>query len=615
MKRPATAIIRTLSIVSLIFTVLSCDYKAKDRLFRELDPHPEAPVINLNINTNSDTVYIASNQWNTTVSITTGITRKQCMVVYLNDIVHDTTCNTNGEFTIDLRYVISSPGTYKLKVRVYVSSGTGSIGDKLDAEHFLYEKIWWLMVSADPALGAVITTAVPENGNIRISWTPFKGIGFGCCVLLRTIKHGWNSDTITIVNDISRTWAFDTTYIGESSTYQLKIYASYPPDDGFDLISTSTYDYYYGFPELTVQPYNEKELKVSWKKSIFVDHISKYSIQVFLENSTSYVVNQDILNTDSTSYILLNPQFTSRYDFSMISYPFKGIQYSYEGEYSSTASGYSGTPSFSCNRIFAPTGTDIWYWHAGNIVRYNVSTNTAIDSLVTSAGYSLFGFSVSPNDKYVAGLTTGSVTLYNVQTQVTDHISLSEISPTSTAFSTLTIADNGIGVISDYDNLFLYDFVGHHLINTATPSGEFWMEAISADGKYILLENNYRDYCYRFTAFEYTKVWDDQDNVNKRFYFDPRDASRVVLYSGNTLSVLNISDWNPISAIGLTANNLSNIDFGADRVFGYTGEYLRVFNLSTGALLNELPTDISQHGILLKDKHLYSMEGRKLKIF
>lgn len=615
MKRSSTALIRAISIVSLIFAVLSCDYKSKDSFYRELDPHPDPPVINLNINTNSDTVYIASNQWNSTVSITTGITRKQCMVVYINDIVHDTTCKTNGEFTIDLRNIISSPGTYRLKVRVYLSTGTGSIGDKLDAEHFLYEKIWWLIVSADPALGAVITTAVPENGNVRISWTPFSGIGFGCYVLLKTKKNDWNYDTITIVNDLSRTWAFDTTYVGESSTYQLKVYDSYPPDDGFDLISSSTYDYYYGFPELTVQPYNEKDLRVSWKKSIFADHISKYRIQIFLENSTSYVVNQELLNTDSTSYILVNPQFTSRYDFRMISYPFKGIQYGYEDDYSSKASGYSGTPSFSCNTMFTPTGTDIWYWHAGNIVRYNVSTQTAIDSLVTAAGYSLFGFSVSPNDKYVAGLTTESVTLFNVQTQVTDYISLSEISPTSTAFSTLIIADNGIGVISDYDNLFLYDFVGHHLINTATPSGVFWMEAISADGKYILLKNNYRYYCYRFTASEYTKVWDDPNNVNKRFYFDPRDASRVLLYSGNTLSVLNISDMSPISAIGLTANNLSNIDFGADRVLGYTGEYLRVFNLSTGTLLIELPTGSWQHGILLKDLHLYSLEGHKLKIF
>lgn len=615
MHHPANAISRTLVFVSLIFTALSCDYESKDRFFRDLDPHPEPPAINLNINTLTDTVYLSSSQYSTTINLATGAMRKQWLVVYLNDVVHDTICNNDGNFTIQLRDAVSSPGTYKLKVRIYLSTGTGSIADMLDTEHFLYEKIWWLIVSANPALGAVITTAAPENGNLKVSWTPFKGIGFGCYVLLRSLKNYWNFDTIAIISDLSRTSAFDTTYIGESSTYQLKVYKSYPPDNGFDLLSTSNYDYYYGFPELTVLPYNEKDLMVSWNKSIFVHHIQKYRIQAFLENSTSYVVNQDILNTDSTSYILLNPQFTFRYDFRMISYPFKGIPYSYENEYTSTASGYPGTPSFTCNRIFDPPGPDLWYWHDGNIIRYNVSTNTATDSLVTSGGYSLFGFSVSPNGTFVAGLSTGSVTVYNVQTNVTSYISLSEISPTSTAFSTLTIADNGIGVISDYNNLFLYDFANHHLINTSTPAGQFWMDNISADGQYILMEINYRNYCYRFTATEFTKVWDDPNNINKRFLFDPRNASHVVLYSGNTLSVVNISDWSQVSSVMLTANNLRNIDYGADRVLGYTNEYLRVYSLTTGALLKELPTSTWQHGILLKDKYLYSIEGYKLKIF
>ncbi len=359
MHHPANAIIRTLLFVSLIFTALSCDYKSKDRFFRDLDPHPEPPVIHLNMNTFTDTVYLSSFQYSTTFKIATGAARRQWLVVYLNDVVHDTICNNDGNFTIQLGNAVSSPGTYKLKVRIYLSTGTGSIADQLDAEHFLYEKIWWLIVSANPALGAVITTAAPENGNMKVSWTPFKGIGFGCYVLLRSLKSDWKFDTIAIFSDLAQTSAFDTTYIGESSTYYLKVYKSYPPNDGLDLISNSNYDYYYGFPELTVQPYNEKDLKVSWNKSIFVHHIRKYRIQAFLENSSSYVINQNILNTDSTSYILVDPQFTFRYDFRMISFPFKWITYSQEDDYSSKASGYPGTPSFTCNRIFDPPGPDL----------------------------------------------------------------------------------------------------------------------------------------------------------------------------------------------------------------------------------------------------------------
>lgn len=616
MKLPAFPIIRSVLVLTLVITVISCDYKAKDRYFRDLNPHPVAPVMNLNINSNTDTIYVRLDQWTSTFRITTGITRKQWLVVYLNDVVHDTTCNSKGEFMIDLRSVISSAGTYKLKVRVYVATGTGSIGDKLDAEHFLYEKVWWLIVSGNPALGAVITSAAPDNGNLRISWTPFKGIGFGCYVLLRTLKNEWNYDTIAVVNDLTRTWVYDTTYIGQASTYQLKVYTSFPPEDGFDLISASTYDYYYGFPVLTIQPYNEKDLKVTWNKSIFVHHMSKYKIQILLEDNSMYTVNQDIPNTDSTSYIFVNPQFTFRYDFRLIFFPFKSINEEWDADsYSQRASAYSGTPSFSCNGLYAPAGPDMWFQNNGLIDRYTVALNKVTDSLYAPGGPAFHGLTVSPNDKYLLSMYDQNAWLYNIQTHSSIITSLGSISPSSTAWSSVNIADNGIGVISDYYNLFLYDFVNHHLLNTATPSGEFWMYGLSADGQYIYIRNNYKYYCYRFTATEYTMVWDDPNHLNEQFYFDARDASHAVLYSGNTLSVVNISDWSPQLTLSLTANNLINIDFGAGRILGYTDEYIRIYSLATGALLQELPTSIWLNGILLKDDYLYSVEGHKLKVF
>jgi hypothetical protein len=239
------------------------------------------------------------------------------------------------------------------------------------------------------------------------------------------------------------------------------------------------------------------------------------------------------------------------------------------------------------------------------------------DSLVSSSGgFGYYGLSVSPNNKYLVSFQTNSVLLYNIETQASDFISLSEISPTSANFSTLDIADNGIGVVSDYYSLFLYDFIHHQLLNKVTPAGQFWMTSISANAQYIYFQNNYKNYCYRFTASDFTKVWDDPGYQNKRFYFDARDPSRVILYSGNTLSVVNISDWSPQLTLPLAADNLINIDFGAGRVLGYTSNYLRIFSLETGAQQAELPTMSTWlHGIQLKDNYLYSMEGYKLKVF
>lgn len=605
-----------ITLLVLLFVAVSCDYKSKDRFFRDLDPNAKPPAINLNINTLSDTVYLPKDQL-PTFNITTGIERRQWMVVYLNDVIRDTIQNSTGKFTISLGNSVFSPGIYKLKIRVYLSTGTGSIGDKLDAEHFLYERVWWLMVSDNPSLGGVITGAVPENGNLKVSWTPYKGLGFGSYVLLRTLKGEWDYDTVAVVNDLTHTWVYDTTYVGEESTYVLKVYTGSPPYEYYDLVATSTYDYYYGFPELTLQPWNEKDLRLSWGRSVFLKHISKYKIMIreeYNEDSPTYI---DIPNTDTTSYILANPKFTFLYEFTVTFSPFKTISQGYQGNFSRIISGYPGTPSFSCNEIYTPVGPYILFLNAGRIYKYDVADNQVTDSLVSPGSYAYQSFSVSPNGKYLtAPSSSGFILFYNIETHGSEFINFSEISPSSGSFSTTDIADNGIGVASDYYNLFLYDFIHHQLLNQATPTGQFWMNSISVDAQYIYLQNNYKNYCYRFTASSFTKVWDDPGNQYKRFYFDARDPAKVILFSGNTLFIVNISDWVPQVTLPLAADNLINVDFGAGKVLGYTSNYLRIFSLETGAEQAELPTIGTRlHGIQIKDNYLYSMEGYKLKVF
>ncbi len=614
MNMTMTLLYRFLLFPGLIIAVTSCDYKPKDEFFRDLNPNLTPPVINLNLNTLSDTVNLPAGK-SFSVGINTGIVRNQWMVVYLNDVEQNTIGSSDGKFNFFTGSSLTTPGMYKLKIRVYLSTGTGSIADILDAEHFLYEKIWWLMVSENPDLGAAITGAEPENGHLKVSWTPYKGLGFSRYILLRSLNGDYQFDTIAVVKDVFQTGTYDTTYVGEKSTFVLKVYSGNNPDVYYDLLTTNAYNYYYGFPELTLEPVNEKDLKLSWGLSVFLKHITGYKIMIRQVNSSAAPTYIDVNNTQITSYIYPDPKFTFEYEFTVAFSPHTPVTMENLYDYSNTISGYPGTPSFSCNSLISPVGQNMWFMKTGRIYKYDVTTNAITDSLVAPEQKFYTSLSVSPNNKYLTAIYSTGFLFYNIQTHVSELVSFSEISPSSANFSTTNVADNGIGVVSDYDNLFLYDFVHRHLLNTATPSGEFWMNSISPDGQYIFFRNNYKYYCYRFTGGNFEKVWDDPNYLNKQFYFHATDPGKAVLYSGNTLSIVEISTWISQYNLTLDANNLFNIDFGAGRIMGYTNDYIRIYNLGNGNVEATLPTESPLHGILLKDQYIYCIEGHKLKVF
>jgi hypothetical protein len=600
----------------VLLTLTACNYKPTDEFFREIDQNVVPPAIQLNINTSSDTVYIPK-EHQPRIWLSTGVERNQWVILYLNDVEQSRYFSSDGNFNLDLGNSISSPGMYKLKIEVYLSTGTGSIADKLDAEHFLFERVWWLMVSENPALGAVITGAAPDNGNLRISWTPFKGLGFGCYVLLRSPRGEWNYDTISIINNVHDVDAIDTSYIGEASTYLLVVYSGAPPFSGFDQESSSSYDYYFGFPELTLTPVNEKDLLLSWGRSEFINHIRGYNIMIEEEYNSGQYMMVNIGDRDTTSYIFKDPKFTLEYTFTVTWLPFKPVQVSDYGEYSGSISGFSGDTSFSCYSLALPEGNDLWYLNSGRIYRYDVLSDMTVDSLLPIAGNAYSNLSVSPNNKFLVSVSyAGFMLFYNIETGVSRLVYPSEISPLAVTFSTAHVADNGIGVVSDYDNLYSYDFIHNQLINTATPTGQFWMNSISADGRHIFLQNNYQYYCYRFTGQEFTKVWENQGNLNKVFWFHPGDPEKVILYAGHSLSVTDINTWVNQSTVTLEADNLINPDIQAGRVLGRKSDAIQVYNIATGNPEMTLSANsLHLHGILLKGDHLYSMEGHQLKIF
>ena len=137
----------------------------------------EAPELKINLNFDSDTLYIPIN-YNTTVeySSTDPLVRYASFFLNGNQLAIS---GATGFFYIQYdnsKYQINVP--YILKVSFFRSTGSGSLADKLESEGFLYSReIVVYFVNEDTMLPK-ITSVINEKGRLKITWERYSGFGF-----------------------------------------------------------------------------------------------------------------------------------------------------------------------------------------------------------------------------------------------------------------------------------------------------------------------------------------------------------------------------------------------------------------------------------------------------
>jgi hypothetical protein len=581
-------------LVSLVlFLESSCTYKNKEECFRDLHPvPPDATITGSFVN---DTIVLNNSKY-FHIDFNTEQSHKCLLEIYINGEKRESHFSDNGCFEIDATK-LTPHGIYPLHFHIYAETKTGSIGDALGAEAFLYQKDLTLvnnyysgntyypqLTFANVAGSLQCKLDVPSDGPLIRKISVSKKIGY----------YGLVTINLGTYYGIPPFIFMDDSYLGEMAKYYVDVYAG--TDEGsflywYNQWSTSLYQEY---KDVDVIMDQHGMPIIQWEKSKYSSNCSGYWLFNKNENSNIYElaklndVNQTTFHTEDISFPGTN--------FAYVSYvpknPFPGYGqqtalelYTYKDSY------LPGLSSFEYNQFFAPLGDDFFIGYGTNhIFRYSAQTMTKVEDISISSG-SFTSISVSPNDKYLlatTGTTNFNYLLYNVATGEKTTVPASQVIGTGVSNGGASISDNGVAAVSGGNKIILYDFINNQKLAEQS-FNQSASAAISPTGKNFFVSAD-KLYLFGFSGGIISEKWHSSGTASGylNYSFLPDDDGQAVVIENGTLSVRNSDNWGLVRSFSVDFSSFGNIDFNSSRVFGYDSDYIRIYDFNTGVLEKKL---------------------------
>ena len=195
-----------------IFFIYSCEYKLHDN-YINLEPPAEVADFDINISldveSDGETIYLSGNDGiRFRINVPTEHRFLRCFFALDNKVIWMSQ-EQSGEFNIWGNN--SSGRSSVLTCEIYVSSGTGSIADQLDAEYFYGTLSWPVEYIIEPSPS--LTYKTNEEGFLVLSWNKPRIIEskFAC---YRVYNNG---NECAVIKDINSTSYICESYFGENA--------------------------------------------------------------------------------------------------------------------------------------------------------------------------------------------------------------------------------------------------------------------------------------------------------------------------------------------------------------------------------------------------------------
>lgn len=552
----------------ILVTVNSCEYQTDKIYFKEVSKDVPPPDLTVNLNLNSDTVYIYGYS---TIKLSLKLTNKTLYAVkfFLDGteyhyIKYDGDVN-NYSFNIDL----SGKPVTKVTVEIYTSTGTGSIADKYNAEAFVYKSKEWILIYEPEK--PVINYAVVD-GRLKMSWTPVKS----------SAKVKYYISSPDSKDSTYNNWYIDSTYVGGHK--YISVSCADDGVSGFGIYSEVDYVY----PKFFID--NRSVFTVRWEKCKFYNNVKGYKIRInnfeteLKPQDTAFIYRNGILGgyTSVEVRLLLKGYSQDNYKFIYIA----SLSGYYPGSLLPAYSTYSGP-------MFPYSGKTFYYWGmdngARNLFQYSLDTKSITGRIGITSSYYL---SVSPNNKYILYDESESMKLISGDgLSNLNSFPVKSITPNIVYYGS-NISDVATSVYYDFskNSLIVYDMLNTKAICQIPVSDYANQSKISANGKYIFEPK--LNTLYAVDNAAYSKVYSDASKSYqfKYFGFSPDNPTRIALYDGTTFYLRNCSDFNTISSFSLNNSFVVNVDFDKKKILTYSNNTFYVYSLTDGNLLNTIPT-------------------------
>ena len=162
-----------LIVVSLSFQ--GCNHKMDEVYFKEVEPPAESVQFELTLDTEGDTLFVTE-KTSFRIKLEVDVLKMYEMNIFVGEklLKHDLNNPTN--FTVEpLNY---ETGYYQLSAYYITSSGSGSIADILEAEGYIFERHWVLVIENRPAEQPTSVISINADKYLSIKWNKTDHLGF-----------------------------------------------------------------------------------------------------------------------------------------------------------------------------------------------------------------------------------------------------------------------------------------------------------------------------------------------------------------------------------------------------------------------------------------------------
>lgn len=225
-----------------------------------------------------------------------------------------TTVYYSNQGTLELNPSVYADGAYKLNIKLYISSGTGSLADKLGYEGLVAEGNWTVVFETPQSPDANITTEV-KDGYLQFHWTAMKKPYFKSYEIFYYNREISTQGYVTI-SDPNQTTFVDSSFVGGQAQFRI----TYNYSDQYNSVSSNTSYFTYEFPVKMQFEESRDSLTIRWNKIPF-HHTTSYSV------TGGQIIELDV----DSSYTIPTFGFTLPKQYMLRFKPLQQLTYDHQG--------------------------------------------------------------------------------------------------------------------------------------------------------------------------------------------------------------------------------------------------------------------------------------------
>lgn len=297
-------------LASVIFITLvliiptSCEFQPDDLPDSQIEPPGESgPPILISLNDRIDTIRIGwVTDFHYNIYGTNNIIRN-VIVTFEKEEIHNLIENNQQTFTFTFNPASYADGNYHLNIKVFTSTGSGSIADKIGAEIYIYELDWPVHIdkTLPDAIYNYIISAKKTDKGIELTWPSFNHPNFISYQVFRHYSFVQSEPVpiVTITDPLNNEFIDSTFWEGTSCRYWVRINIPPGPFDG---------EYIWVYPGnltgLKAKLNADRTIDVSWDKAKNPESFSKYYISA--GHSPNGIYDSHFIEDPEQNYIKLN---------------------------------------------------------------------------------------------------------------------------------------------------------------------------------------------------------------------------------------------------------------------------------------------------------------------